>query len=64
VQTVLSPVHPPGTPTGFRWDLDSGQPVESIRLHAPRGQAYTMTVVGPDGTSYAIEDATLYAVGS
>jgi hypothetical protein len=48
----------------YRWDLDSGLLTESIQLNQPRGQAYTETVVGPDGTSYAIEDATLYAVGS
>ena len=92
VRTVLSPLHPTGTPadsryewcinsiavdpaTGsaiannedghlYRWDLDSGQLTESIRLDTPRWQAYTMTVIGPDGTSYAIENAILYAVGS
>jgi hypothetical protein len=48
----------------YRWDLDSGQLVESNQLGEPAGQAYTMTVVGPDGTSYAIEKATLFAVGS
>jgi hypothetical protein len=48
----------------YRWDLDTGKLDESIRLNSPHGQAYTMTVVGPDGTSYAIENAILYAVGS
>jgi len=48
----------------YRWDLDTGTLVEGIRLNKPRGQAYTETVVGPDGTSYAIENAILYAVGS
>ncbi len=48
----------------YRWDLDTGQLAESIRLDQPRGQAYTETVIGPDGTSYAIENAILYAVGS
>jgi WD40 repeat protein len=48
----------------YRWDLDSGQLVQSIRLNEPSGQAYTETVIGPDGTTYAIEHGILYAVGS
>ena len=44
--------------------LDTGQLAESIRLNKPRGQAHTMTVVGPDGTAYAMSDAILYAIGS
>ena len=92
VRTVLSPMHPPHTTKGnryewcinsvavdpatgsaiannedghlYRWDLDTGRLTEQIRLNKPRGQAYTETVIGPDGTSYAIENALLYAVGS
>jgi hypothetical protein len=91
VRTVLSPLHPPNTPTGnryewcinsvavdpttgtaiannedghlYRWDLDTGQLTDQIALNGPRGQAYTSTVIGPDGTSYAIQNAILYAVG-
>ena len=48
----------------YRWDLDTGQLVENIRLGDPPGEAYTMTVVGPDGTTYAMSNAVLYAVGS
>ena len=47
----------------YRWNLNSGKLTDSIRLNKPRGQAYTSTLIGPDGTSYAIENGTLYAVG-
>jgi hypothetical protein len=48
----------------YRWDLDTGELSESIRLGDPAGQAYTMTVIGPDGTTYAMTNAVMYAVGS
>jgi hypothetical protein len=47
----------------YRWDLDTGQLTDDLRLNGPRGQAYTSTVIGPDGTAYAIQNAVLYAVG-
>ena len=91
VQTVLSPVHEPGTPAGaryewcinsavvdpadgsvivnsedgtvYRWDLARNMLAEKIHLNAPRPEAYTPTLIGPDGTVYAINNATLYAIG-
>jgi hypothetical protein len=48
----------------YRWDLVHRKLAESIRLNAPRPEAYTPTVIGPDGTVYAINDSTLYAIGS
>jgi hypothetical protein len=91
VQTILSPVHEPGTPararyewcinsavvdladdsvivnsedgTLYRWDLASNTLAEKIHLNRPRPEAYTPTLIGPDGTVYAINNATLYAVG-
>jgi hypothetical protein len=91
VQTILSPVHPPRTPAGaryewcinsaavdladdsvivnseagilYRWDLARNTLAAKIRLNAPRSEAYTPTVIGPDGTVYAINNSTLYAIG-
>jgi hypothetical protein len=47
----------------YRWDLPTNSLAEKIHLNAPRAEAYTPTLVGPDGTVYAINNATLYAVG-
>jgi hypothetical protein len=47
----------------YRWDLAHNTLAERIRLNSPLGEAYTPTIIGPDGTVYAINNATLYAVG-
>lgn len=47
----------------YHWNLQTGQIAESVFLNAPRPEAYTMTVIGPDGTVYAINNATFYAIG-
>jgi hypothetical protein len=47
----------------YRWDLRRNTLAEKIRLNAPRPEAYTPTLIGPDGTVYAINNATLYAIG-
>lgn len=47
----------------YRWDLTTGALTESMVLTAGLGEAYTPTILGPDGTVYAINDATLFAVG-
>lgn len=47
----------------YRWDLASNTLAEQIRLNSPRPEAYTPTLIGPDGTVYAINNATLYAIG-
>jgi hypothetical protein len=49
--------------TLYRWDLASNTLAEQIHLNPPRPEAYTPTVVGPDGTVYAINNSKLYAVG-
>jgi hypothetical protein len=48
----------------YRWDLASNTFTESVVLTPGIGEAYTPTVAGPDGTVYAINNATLFAVGA
>jgi uncharacterized protein (TIGR03437 family) len=47
----------------YRWDLGSNSLSQSIVLSTGLGEAYTPTLVGPDGTVYAINNATLFAIG-
>jgi hypothetical protein len=47
----------------YRWDLATNTLAEKIHLNAPRPEPYTPTIIGPDGTVYAINNATLYAIG-
>jgi hypothetical protein len=48
----------------YRWDLATNTLAEVMTLNAPQPEAYTPTIVGPDGTVYAINDAYLYAIGN
>jgi hypothetical protein len=47
----------------YRWDLTTNKLSEKIKLSGGIGEAYTPTVIGADGTVYAINDAVLSAVG-
>jgi hypothetical protein len=48
----------------YRWDLTSNQLTESIALTTLQiGEAYTPTVIGVDGTVYAINHGVLFAIG-
>jgi hypothetical protein len=47
----------------YRWDLTTNTLSERIKLSGGIGEAYTPTVIGADGTVYAINDAVLSAVG-
>lgn len=47
----------------YRWHLASNTLSEAVRMNDGAGQAYTATVVGPDGLVYAINNAQLHAVG-
>jgi len=48
----------------YRWDLANNAFPEVITLTPGIGEAYTPTLIGPDGTVYAINNATLFAVGT
>jgi hypothetical protein len=47
----------------YRWDLVSNHFIEVITLTPGVGEAYTPTVIGADGKVYAINNATLFAIG-
>lgn len=51
----------------YRWDFTKatdtpGQLSPALYLAPPTGEAYTPTVIGPDGSVYAINNATLFSV--
>jgi hypothetical protein len=47
----------------YRWDLTSNILSQTITLTAGVGEAYTPTIIGVDGTVYAINNAILFAIG-
>jgi hypothetical protein len=48
--------------TLYRWDLATNSFTQSVSLTSGVAEAYTPTVIGVDGTVYAINNATLFAV--
>jgi hypothetical protein len=46
----------------YRWNLTTNTFTEMVNLTDGIGEAYTPTVIGADGTVYAIQDSTLFAV--
>jgi hypothetical protein len=49
--------------TLYRWNLGNNTLSQKIKLTGGLGEAYTPTIIGPDGTVYAINQSTLWAVG-
>jgi hypothetical protein len=47
----------------YRWDFTSNTLSQKVVLTPGIGEAYTPSVIGPDGVIYAINDAILFAVG-
>jgi hypothetical protein len=48
----------------YRWDLPSNTLSQTLQIGGPLGEAYTPTLIGHDGMIYAINDATLFAIGN
>jgi hypothetical protein len=48
----------------YRWDLTTNTLSQSVALTSGVGEAYTVTVIGSDGSAYAINNAILFAVGN
>jgi hypothetical protein len=48
----------------YRWDLASNTLSQKLTLSPPQGESYTPTLIGPDGTVYAINTAVLFAIGN
>ena len=46
----------------YRWDLTTNTLTENLQITTGLGQAYTPTVIGVDGTVYAIGNAILFAI--
>jgi hypothetical protein len=47
----------------YRWALATNVLSQKLKLNPPQAEAYTPSLVGPDGTVYDINNATLYAAG-
>jgi hypothetical protein len=47
----------------YRWDLNTNTFTEVVTLTSGVGEAYTPTLIAGDGRVYAINNATLFAVG-
>ena len=50
--------------TLYRWNLSTNTFSERIVLTPGLGEAYTPTIVGPDGLVYAIHNATLFVIAN
>ena len=49
--------------TVYRWDFVTNTLIQAVGLSSGIGEAYTPTIIGMDGTIFAISNARLYGVG-
>jgi len=47
----------------YRWDFTTNSFTQSVVLTSGIGEAYTPSLLGPNGTIYVINNATIFAVG-
>jgi hypothetical protein len=47
----------------YKWDFTTNSLGAGVKLNDGIGQAYTPTVIGPDGNGYAISNGVLYCLG-
>jgi hypothetical protein len=47
----------------YRWSFESNTLTQPVKMNDGVGQAYTPSLVGPDGTVYAVNNAQLHAIG-
>jgi hypothetical protein len=48
----------------YKWDFVTNTLSQSVVMNSGVGQAYTATVMGPDGVIYAVNNAQLHAIGA
>ena len=47
----------------YRWDMTTNSLTEKVQITSGIGEAYTPTVIGPDGVVYAINNGRVWAIG-
>jgi hypothetical protein len=45
----------------YRWDFTTNTLTSALNLEPPTAEAYTPTIMGPDGAVYAVNNATLFS---
>lgn len=48
----------------YKWDLTTGNVLQKMQLSPGIGEAYTPTIIGPNGVVYCVNNAIFYALGT